>query len=342
MKIGLLTYHDGINHGAFLQTYSTYTELNKKGFDVQIINYKNYKHWFFEYKVFLYTKRLSLLINNIIKIYKFKKCQKLMKSTKFTFCYKNIPKFDKVIIGSDEVWNYSVFGLDKVYFGKYLKCKDIITYAVSCGNLNYDIQLSDEVIKLINNIKYLSVRDENTLNILKYNIPEKSAIKVLDPTFLHNFDGEEVECRYKNFILLYTAGMSETDAKKIYDYAKGEGKKLIAIGYYNKFCDLNIINIDPFEWLGYFKAADKIITTMFHGTVFSIKYNKQFCVISDPYRTNKLKDLLLELNLDNRVLKPNMSIKEIFTNEINYRIINEKLEGKIRNSKKFLADALKE
>lgn len=340
MKVGLLTYHDGINHGAFLQIYSTYVELKKMGYDVQVINYKNYKHWLLEYKVFLYTKKLSLLIKNLIKIYKFKKCQKKLQTTSFTFNHNNIPEFDRVIIGSDEVWNYSVFGLDKLYFGKYLKTKNIITYAVSCGNLKEDTKLDNDVVSLIKNINVLSVRDENTFNILKNNIPDKIITKVLDPTFLHNFNGEEIQCKYKNFILLYTAGMPETIAKEIYEYAKSINKKLIAIGYYNKFCDLNIIDIDPFEWLGYFKAADKVITTMFHGTVFAIKYNKQFCLVSDSYRTNKLKDLLAELNLDNRILGDDVSLKKIFRNEINYKEINNLVNKKIEISKEFLKKAL--
>lgn len=342
MKIGILTYHDGINHGAFLQTYSTYMEIKKFGHNVQIINYKNYKHWLCEYKVFLYTKKPKLLMKNLIKIYKFKKCQKKMQTTNFTFNHNNIPEFDKVIIGSDEVWNYNVFGLDKLYFGMYLKTKDIVTYAISCGNLPKDTKFDNDIINLIKNINMLSVRDENTFNILKNNIPTKAVTKVLDPTFLHNFDGEEVKCKYEDFVLLYTAGISESIAKELYQYTKSINKKLIAIGYYNKFCDLNIIDLDPFEWLGYFKAANKVITTMFHGTVFSIKYNKQFCLISDPYRTNKLKDLLVELSLNNRVLNNGMSFEEIFMDEINYENVNNLLNEKIKLSKEFLIKALNE
>ena len=44
MKIGILTFHDGLNHGAFLQAFSTMTYLNTKFDHVQIINYKNKYH----------------------------------------------------------------------------------------------------------------------------------------------------------------------------------------------------------------------------------------------------------------------------------------------------------
>ncbi|MBW2166434.1 MAG: polysaccharide pyruvyl transferase family protein, partial [Deltaproteobacteria bacterium] len=55
MKIGILTFHDGINHGGFFQAYSTFSLLRSWGHDVEIINYKNSTHWFKEYKAFLFT-----------------------------------------------------------------------------------------------------------------------------------------------------------------------------------------------------------------------------------------------------------------------------------------------
>ena len=44
MKIGILTFHEGINHGAYLQTYALMKTLQKMGNDVYIINYKNRIH----------------------------------------------------------------------------------------------------------------------------------------------------------------------------------------------------------------------------------------------------------------------------------------------------------
>ncbi|WP_156860527.1 hypothetical protein [Francisella hispaniensis] len=58
MRIGILTFHEGINHGGFFQAYSTYSYLKEKSYDVEIINYKNKIHWFLEYKAFLWTKTL--------------------------------------------------------------------------------------------------------------------------------------------------------------------------------------------------------------------------------------------------------------------------------------------
>ena len=342
MRIGILTYHDGINHGAFLQVFSSYTELRKMGFNVEVINYKSLKHWFWEYKCFLYTKHIKLLTANVKKILKFKKCQKIMNTSKFTFKNSSVPEYDVLFIGSDEIWNFSVFGINPIYWGKGIKAKKIISYAASFGSLGEKTVLSDEIRILSNNFDNISVRDNNSLKILKNNLPDKPVVKVLDPTFLHDFSGEDKTCKYDNFVLLYTAGMDEAYFKKIYEYAHSIGKKLIAIGYKCNYCDHNIIDIDPFEWLGYFKQADMVITTMFHGTVFSIKYNKEFCVILEPYRVNKIKDMLFELKLDNRILNDNdKDFDKVFLKKIDYELVNKKIEDMVIESRNYIAESLR-
>lgn len=50
-KIGILTFHDGPNHGAFLQAFALMKFIEKQGYDVEVINYKNKQHiWFEEVK----------------------------------------------------------------------------------------------------------------------------------------------------------------------------------------------------------------------------------------------------------------------------------------------------
>ena len=45
MQIGILTYHEGLNHGAYLQALAIMRIIEKLGHDVTIINYKNKEHW---------------------------------------------------------------------------------------------------------------------------------------------------------------------------------------------------------------------------------------------------------------------------------------------------------
>ena len=80
---------------------------------------------------------------------------------------------------------------------------------------------------------------------------------------------------------------------------------------------------------------------MFHGTMFSIKYNKPFCTIVTPYRENKFNPILKKLGLSNRIFSPNKSLKNIFKQKINYTHVNKILQREIGKSKNYLTNALK-
>ena len=46
MKIGILTYHEGINHGGFFQAFFLQKFITGLGHNVYIINYKNKYNFF--------------------------------------------------------------------------------------------------------------------------------------------------------------------------------------------------------------------------------------------------------------------------------------------------------
>ena len=53
-----------------------------------------------------------------------------------------------------------------------------------------------------------------------------------------------------------------------------------------------------------FRNAEKVITGTFHGTVFSIKYNKSvLCYPTEKNRINKIRSLLSDMKIASRLLK---------------------------------------
>lgn len=76
---------------------------------------------------------------------------------------------------------------------------------------------------------------------------------------------------------------------------------MISIGHYFSWCD-EVVIPTPFEVLAYFKGASYIITDTFHGSVFSIKFNKEFCTIVRDMNSNKLVSLLKQFGLENRIV----------------------------------------
>lgn len=342
MKIGILTYHDGINHGTFLQCYSLFRTIENLGHEAEIINYKNFKHWLKEYKSFLWTKNPDLLLKNINKIRKFKKNQSLYKLSKFTFTHKKLAKkhYDKIFIGSDEIWNYKtqLVGVDLAYFGNALNAGKINSYAASFGNVNINDNIPLEITENLKKLENISVRDENSKNIISKLLNIEAPI-VVDPTLLYDLKKEEKKCPYKNFILVYATNFDNHIIEKIKKTAKELNKEIISISYNNAWCDKNIISIDAFEMLAYFNNADYVLTNTFHGTIFSILYNKKFLSIPHIGKVNKIKNLLCQFELESR-LADNADIEKLIA-EIDYNDVNKMIEVEKEKSMKLLITMLK-
>lgn len=350
MKIGILTFHDGINHGAYLQAFSLQKKLLAMGYNSEIINYKSLKHTLKEYKVFLFKKNIKILSNNISKIRKFKKAHKKLNMTKRIYNMKvnKLERFDIVFLGSDEIWNYmnKLIGIDLTYFGKNLNSNILASYAPSFGQVNINSKLPIEIKELINELDFVSVRDNNSKQIIESN-SKKDAQVVLDPTFLVDYnDGFLSDVDYRDYILLYLTGMSEEEVFRLKKIAKKLNKKLISIGYFYKACDINIVNLSPFEWINYFKKADYIITSSYHGTIFSIKNQKEFCSIITKAKSNKITHLLKMLKIENRLIEKDSNMEEqieiLFDNgtSIDYSKLNDQLNNKINESEFFLKEVI--
>jgi hypothetical protein len=343
MKIGILTFHNGINYGGFFQAYCLFFTLKEMGYDVEIINYKNKKHWLNEYKCFLLTKNIPLLLSNICKIKKFKQAQKVFTLTNFSTNIKkiNTSKYDIIIIGSDIVWNYELefLGHDPVYFGYGLKTKKIISYAPSFGNVSIKNDVPDYVSKGLKKFSNISVRDFNSLIIAEKEIGHKPQI-VLDPTFIFNTKGKEEEnCENEEYVLVYAFSLKKEEIHSIKLFVKKNNLKIISIGYFNKWCDKNIISVGPFEWLGYFRKAKYVLTSTFHGTIFSIKYRKKFAVSCNSQIENKIITILKEINLEGRIIN-GQDISSILNTIIDYDLVERKLGKMIDESRKYLHDSI--
>lgn len=91
-------------------------------------------------------------------------------------------------------------------------------------------------------------------------------------------------------------------------------------------------------WLSYFRDAAFVVTDSFHGTAFSIIFNKDFYVFGNEKRGNSRFDSLLEtFDLKDRMVS-NVLPEEI--ENIDWAKVNEKRETAITNSKLWLKQNL--
>ena len=350
MKVGILTFHDGYNHGGFLQVYCLQETLKSLGVDVEIINYRSNNHRWKEYKIILLSglRRsfgwhiIKTKILNISKILKFRNhIANLLNITHFSNDISKITgklDFDVVILGSDEIWNFQnpIVGLEPAYFGKGIKAKRIVSYAPSFGQVSLNDDIPEQIIDCLKSLSDISVRDENSTEILRK--IGLDAERVLDPTFLHRIYLPDILCSVSDYILIYLNGEPKLDEiEELKLYAKHNSKKLVALSYGKKWCDHSFVNVDIFEWLNLFKNANSIVTNTFHGTIYSILEKKSFCVIDSKAKSNKIDSLLESLDLLNHKNNEYEDIQTILRRKIDYSSVGQLIDEQRERSLRYLA-----
>lgn len=360
MKIGIMSMQRVINYGSFLQSYSLFKNLESMGAEVCMVDY-HIEAPLVERNVPKNQKQIKTLITKIMEHLFFprvlrkdelatywKELSKVESEYKQDFLAllgvgeeRNYnPELDLLVIGSDEVFNCiqpnPEVGYSRELFGMNNNAKKLISYAASFGNTmeeglkNYGIY--NEVNKLLHQFDGISVRDENSLKIVNrmqlYNVH-----KNVDPVFLYDYEKEtNIRVPEKDYIIVYSYNnrISRNEAAKIIRFAHKNNKKILCIEGVQRFLN-GFIALNPFQVLAYFKNADYIITDTFHGTVFSIKNNKQFVTIvrngteSNYGNSAKLVDLLKTFNLEDRELKDLNELDEKIKKEIDYKAVNLKI-----------------
>jgi hypothetical protein len=349
MKIGILTYHRGVNYGAFLQAWSLFNFISKNfdSYEVEIIDYQSEECELAEKRVFLPRWKRDWFIKSkifkCVKYYKFKFWQWRYFNIRLKPIRNiNLISCDLVIFGSDEIWNISNWynKIDTVYFGFGLKDGiNKVAFAPSMGSANFEkFESSIKILNLIREFKKISVRDVYSSSILD-RLGIKSDI-LLDPTFL--IDWQEILKKYQrplseNYILLNINHEEQFQSilPSLMKMAAEKNLKVLNLVYTNSMVGTkNIMRPNPFEWVNYFKFAEHVITDTFHGCVFAINTRRDFTIISPGEKKNKIEGILSSCGIK-RVFK-NYDINFELDSIIDYNFVNELISEKINNSQKFL------
>ena len=188
---------------------------------------------------------------------------------------------------------------------------------------------------------HLSIREEQGKKIIKKLI-NRDAEVVLDPTMLlAKEEWEELACEYedRDYILVYRFSGSKKMDTFIEKLSQETGCRIVIISYslkrrlkakYEKI-------VGPLEFLGLFKNAKYVVTNSFHGTAFSILFNKDFFIEMLPESrgvNSRLVNLLNLFNLQSREIIDGQN--KYIHKEIDYTYINKKLEKERASSIQFI------
>lgn len=358
MKIGILTYHYALNCGAALQALALQEYLTSEGHQVEFINYENEKvnlaYKLFRFRV--YKKRTPIksfvrFLNELDRFYRyplFKRCVKnnlhISDAIQSIDSY-NLSKYDTIIIGSDQLWNKKITGGYDFFYSAQFNNKNntrVIGYAISMNNPTLNETEKEEMRKIVGNFNHLSVRESSSVGLLQP-LTSKRVNLVIDPTFLLR---KERWMKYvhpvneKEFICCYPVLNQEKVKERAKEIAKVLNKKLVIL---EPVADSIFMSgskkIDtPFDFVSYLANADLVLTSSFHGTAFSLIFQKEFYILGDDKSNVRMKNFLGELGLQERIIPMDSGVD--VNNHIDYKEVDKKLEIMINNSKQFLKDSI--
>lgn len=355
MKIGILTFHRAENFGAVLQCYALQRFLQQRGYDVEIIDYRN-KNIENGYKLFtIRDSSLLIFLKSVIRslLTFIIRCKKKISYKRFRLKYLNVSKkvytdssfsrdYDIIICGSDQIWNSRLTGgLDLCYFLGFKTAARKISYAASSELRDYHLldNYKLELTNILKTFKGCSVREKKFADYL-HDILNINFETVIDPTFLlekNEYLKIAINPKTNKYVLVYNLTENESTIAYAKRLAKEKYLKLIIINAGIKPFYKKNVALDPRELLGYIANAEYIFTNSFHGLSLSLKLNKQVYVVKTDY-TSRLEDLLSSLGLGNRILQSNISnFKESY---LDYTQINNVIESKVTYSVKFLLDSI--
>ena len=157
----------------------------------------------------------------------------------------------------------------------------------------------------------VSVREASGVTLCKQYL-DIDAVHLLDPTMLLSADDyrdvvkkSEIKCREKGGVLVYVLDMTAEKQNFIEEFCK---QKELQAFYVGKEVDCVLPSIE--SWLDGFDAADYVITDSFHGSVFSIIFNKPFISIGNKARgLSRFNSLLSIFNLEDRLVDLDESVE---------------------------------
>lgn len=384
-KVGIVSCYFKNNYGSMLQAYATkkildnnnipnetinidYNEDFKKGkrkyYATQLFNYKFIKNKSGMIKMKFQKKINRELGKNIEqRNKKYKEFRNKINLSRSNNTYVDLTKqaeekYTDVIVGSDQLWLPVNVIADYYTLNWVPDNVNKISYSTSFGFSEIPEKYNEIYRKFLNRINHLSTREESGVKIIK-KIINKDAKLVCDPTILLTKEEWKNEIDTKpiyneKYILCYFLGNNIEHRKFAERLRKKTGCKIISLNhsdeyvkYSDTFCDYAPYNIGPEEWINLIMNAEYVCTDSFHGTVFSILFNKKFFDFrrhnnKSKVSTNSRIDSLLDVAGINkqRILTGSENIDDVLKYEIDYDTVNKNISNFREESKKWLLDSI--
>lgn len=381
-RVGICACYDTRNYGSMLQSLATQIVIDEMGYESEFIVYrkkKNLKYIISQiprlFNKNLMSDKLLGIKKKIILVFHPNVKEKLttrenaFKNFQNTFyrrfsnvyCgYEELKKsacnYSSVVVGSDQLWTPG--GLATNFYNLMFVPDNInkVSYATSFGVSRIPFYQRKKTREYLCRIDHLSVREKKGAHIVR-EIADVEAKVVADPTLL--LTREEWDQIIPNkreikepYIFCYFLGKNKRHRELAEELKKMTGLKVVSIpfldsyvGYDKYFGDEQLYEIGPNGFVNMIRHAEYILTDSFHGTVFSVIYEKKIVVFnrysndSVNSRNSRIDSLCEILGIENR--RYHGGIYSTITENIDYQSVSKKVNSFRLCSKQFLENALK-
>lgn len=378
--IGIINVQWFDNPGAVLLCYALQQKLTAMGYDSQIIDYASggaapaaadSRNRFIKRMFSLFHKKYKLTWVNKRFFYaelrerheKYEdfREQFLVRTKRFTENNSEILKgYDAYIVGSDVVWKPAILESKdaEVYFLDFLSENDIcrrVAFAASVGTADASLleRLSPKYAEKLKNFDAISVREKATADFFQ-KLSDQKIECLLDPVFLLNkkdyisvLKEKQSKEKYIYFYMLepneeavtYALFLAKKTQLPIYFDVHDKDNLFLRkkFGQNGRIC----VSDGPSEFLSRIDQAEYVVTNSFHGTAFSIIFEKEFysfsCYNAGVNVSLRMENLLQEVGLEDRF---NPTIQNVLT-DINYETVNAKIMRQKKLAVDFLTHALR-
>ena len=252
------------------------------------------------------------------------------------------------IVGSDQIWNPQLTnGFHDVYFCDFCFPKGksrFIAYAPSMEISRLSTQEAEYLTRVLNCFDALSVRESSLIPILQPLVSQPIQ-QVLDPTLLldatawNPLIGKCPENR--PYVVLYQVRENPAVRMKAFEIAQSIGGIVVELTaridchYSTKYQTAS-----PADFVTYIRYATYVVTTSFHGTAFSLIFNRPFYTFSlgDNF-DSRSASLLESVNLTERLVCPD---EQFEISLIDFKQANKRLKHLRKQSCDFLRQSLHE
>ena len=358
MKIGIISFHRALNYGASLQAYALQKVIKGLGNNGEHIDFRQ-PYVEETDKAFSFSSGFIKGLVKGIVLFNFRKNQrevfndfwgKYMQFSKRIESFEDAESYDAYIVGSDQVWNTEITEFDTAYILENVTNESLkISYAASIGLEKLSSNHEEYLKEGIRKFDSLSVREESAKQILQ-KFTKNDISVALDPTlllskkeWLSELKQTEKLVLPEKYILAFQL-KGDTLMKQTVDKASRELQlpviNIISL-YSNSIVDkFKGQAYSPQDFVHLFNNAELILTNSFHGTAFSVNFNKKFYSVAS-YRPTRIINLLDKVGIEGHIITDEKDIPD-FKNEIiiNWSKTNQLLSEMRQESLDFLSKSL--